>query len=35
MRLLSLSGQDFAGMRTRMPALERSLRRRALDYAST
>lgn len=33
MRLLSLSGQDFEGIRTRVPALERSLRRRGLERA--
>ena len=35
MRLLSLSGQDFAGIRPRVPALERSLRLRGLERAST
>jgi hypothetical protein len=33
MRLLSPSGQDFEGIRTRIPALERSLRRRSLERA--
>ena len=33
MRLLPLSGQDFEGIRTRVPALERSLRRRGLERA--
>lgn len=33
MRLLSLSSQDFEGIRTRAPALERSLRRRGLERA--
>jgi hypothetical protein len=35
MRLLSLSGQDFELIRTRIPELERSLRRLALERAST
>jgi CPA1 family monovalent cation:H+ antiporter len=35
MRLLSLSGQDFATIRTRVPALESALRRRALERASS
>ena len=34
MRLLSLSGQDFETIRTRVPALERALRRRAFERAS-
>lgn len=33
MRLLSLSGQDFDRMRTRVPAVERSLRRLGLERA--
>ena len=34
MRLLSLSGQDFEGIRARVQALERSLRRRGLESKS-
>jgi CRP-like cAMP-binding protein len=33
MRLLSLSGQDFEGIRERVPELERSLRRLGLERA--
>jgi CRP/FNR family transcriptional regulator, cyclic AMP receptor protein len=33
MRLLSLSGQDFEGIRPRVPELERSLRRLGLERA--
>lgn len=33
MRLLSLSGQDFDGIRPRVPEVERALRRLALDRA--
>ena len=33
LRLLSLSGQDFERIRARVPALERSLRRLALERA--
>jgi len=33
MRLLSLSGQDFARIRARVPELERSLRRLGLERA--
>jgi CRP-like cAMP-binding protein len=34
MRLLSLSGQDFERIRTRVPELERSLRRLGLERAA-
>ncbi len=34
MRLLSLSGQDFERIRTRVPELERSLRRLGLERAT-
>ena len=34
LRLLSLSGQDFEGIRARVPELERSLRRLGLERAA-